>query len=166
MLESSSVPASLGSPSPASSRQDLAGRVLECLPQYKVSTRVLGKGSYGEVLLGQHVRSKRLVAIKAIDRSHVHHLEEAEKMMREFDILTSLEHENVVALREVAMDSRSLFLVLEYCDWGSLERVLSKCCDGAGLDESAARSIFSQIVEAVRYCHGKGIVHRQVVHVD
>ena len=58
-------------------------------------------------------------------------------MSREYYILTSLAHRNVIRLLEVLQDERGLYLVMEYADAGSLNSLLEKQPEGAWCREHA-----------------------------
>lgn len=101
------------------------------------------------------------VAIKYIDKGSISDVSEVERVSREFFILTSLEHRNVIRLYEVLQDDTHLYLVMEFASEGTLDSMLTKLPDGK-LDEAAARRTFSQIAAGVRFCHRKRVAHRDL----
>jgi len=59
-------------------------------------------------------------AIKIIDRGVIVDIAEIERTSREFYILQSLEHPNIIKLHEVQRHGSTLYVVMEYAEGGSL----------------------------------------------
>jgi serine/threonine protein kinase len=127
---------------------------------YKVGA-VIGSGSYGEVRLAVEKASGKKCAVKTLQKSQIADVSEVERVSQEFFILTSLDHRNVIRLYEVTQDDAHLYIVQEYAAGGSLEQHLTKL-GGRCPDEREARKLFTQILSAVRYCHRKRVVHRDL----
>lgn len=80
--------------------------------------------------------------------------------MKEVEILKSISHPNIIKLYDVIEDDRSIHLVMEYANGGSLQqnlRIKSK-----KLDPKETKRIFKQIVDAVKYLHSINIYHRDI----
>ena len=60
------------------------------------------------------------LAIKSIDKSTIADVAGVERVSREYFILTSLEHKNVIRLVEVFQDDAKLYLVMEYAGKAAL----------------------------------------------
>lgn len=81
-------------------------------------------------------------------------------LMKEVEILKSISHPNIIKLYDVIEDDRSIHLVMEYANGGSLQqnlRIKSK-----KLDPKETKRIFKQIVDAVKYLHSINIYHRDI----
>jgi serine/threonine protein kinase len=125
--------------------------------------KLLGIGAFGEVRLCIDVHSGKKFAIKMISKCQINDISEAERVSREFFILTSLQHKNVIELHDVLQDKHRLFLVMELASGGSLDGLLKLIeASGERMEEERARHIFTQIVTAVRYCHRKHVLHRDL----
>jgi len=59
------------------------------------------------------------------------------------------------------MIDRSIALVLEYCDNGSLRQLLAQTAGGL-LTEPVSRRYFTQMFDAVSYLHSSYIVHSDI----
>jgi serine/threonine protein kinase len=99
---------------------------------------------------------------------------------REKDILSSLNHQNIVGLHDILEsneegDGQYIYFVMEFCQGGSLDRYIK----GTPLKEQQARRILSQIgksrnfeensyqsaAEAFKYLSSKSIVHRDLNYI-
>ena len=129
---------------------------------YKVG-KLLGIGAFGEVRVCIGIHSNKSFAIKMISKGKINDIVEAERVSREFFILTSLQHKNVIELHDVLQDKQRLFLIMELANGGSLDELLKENeVSGKQMEEEKARCIFTQIVSAVKYCHRKHVLHRDL----
>jgi len=76
-------------------------------------------------------------------------------------------HVNVIEAREALLTEQHLGLVMEYAEGGSLtgyvaERWQHAQHAGLFLTEDEARYFFRQFIEAVEYCHGHCVAHRDL----
>jgi NIMA (never in mitosis gene a)-related kinase len=86
-------------------------------------------------------------------------------MMNEVNLLSQLDHENVVKCEGFFRDGerKSLFIVLEYCKGGDLKSLLDKKkAEGQGLEERLIWHIFLQLCNGLKHLHENGIVHRDL----
>ena len=78
--------------------------------------------------------------------------------------MSECDHPNIIKLIEIYEDKLHYELIMEELNGGSLtERLIEKVDDdGETFSEREAATIFKQIISAISYCHGKGIVHRDL----
>jgi serine/threonine protein kinase len=70
-----------------------------------------------------------------------------------------LDHPSIIRLFEIIETRRDISLVLEHAAGGELlDLIVSK----GRLTENEARVFARQVVSALDYCHGLGIVHRDL----
>jgi len=99
--------------------------------------KILGSGTYGEVIKAKKKGSKIVRAIKKIPKKHVKH---PERFTREIEIMKKLDHPNIIKLFETFEDSRCIYLVMELCEGGELfDRIIEK----GHFTEAEARVIFT-----------------------
>lgn len=98
------------------------------------------------------------VAIKIIDKTCLDDVNLA-KTYREISILKLLRHPHITRLYEVMESKNKIYLVTEYAPRGEIFDHL--VANGRMKEEEAAR-VFAQMISAVSYCHGKGVVHRDL----
>jgi serine/threonine protein kinase len=80
-------------------------------------------------------------------------------MAREIHHHGQLHHPNIVSLYEILSTEASIFLVSEHCPHGDLFDALTK---SGRFPEAVVQKWFAQLVDAVDYCHSKGIIHRDL----
>jgi len=135
------------------------GVVPTTTPEFYRYGKLLGKGAFGKVILGVHALSGRKVAIKYIEKAYMKEERRKRKVFQEILAMRTINHPNVVKLYEVFESNSHLLMVLEYARGGDLLHYVK---DRGRLSEDEARGLFRQIVEAVRACHIRNIIHRDV----
>jgi len=82
-----------------------------------------------------------------------------ELLQREVKNHELLRHENIVRLYTWIKTPQKYFLVMEVCGRGDLLKFLHSVGD---VEISDAREIFRQLLEGVAFCHGLGVMHRDL----
>ncbi|XP_012271025.1 uncharacterized protein LOC105694698 [Orussus abietinus] len=119
----------------------------------------LGQGTYGKVQLGINKETGQEVAIKTIKKCKVETEADLVRIRREIQIMSSVQHPNIIHIYEVFENKEKMVLVMEYAAGGELYDYLRK---RKVLSEKEARRIFRQIAIAVYYCHKHKICHRDL----
>ena len=73
--------------------------------------------------------------------------------------MNGLSHQNIIGLIETYEDDYCLYLVMDLMADDLRNVMLS--CDQA-FDEVTAKKLFYQMLDAVNYCHMRGIAHRDL----
>ncbi|KNE66416.1 CMGC/CDK protein kinase [Allomyces macrogynus ATCC 38327] len=128
------------------------------LDQYTCLDRI-GEGTYGVVFRAQHRATGKVVALKRIRLDA-----EADGIpataLRETSLLLELRHPNIVPLEGVALNAPNLFLVFEFLD-GDLKMFMERYRDRP-LRADMTQSFLYQLLDALQYCHQRGIMHRDL----
>ena len=126
----------------------------------------LGEGTYGVVYKAFDTQAKETVAIKKIRlEQNDQSLQEDEGIpattLREISILRQLQHENIVALRDVILssDQTKISLVFDYYEY-DLRSYMKSVSPNQPLQ--FYQKLFSQILKGIDYCHSLGILHRDL----
>uniref|UniRef100_A0A914EJ20 Protein kinase domain-containing protein n=1 Tax=Acrobeloides nanus TaxID=290746 RepID=A0A914EJ20_9BILA len=129
---------------------------------YNTNLKTLGFGAYGVVGLSTIKSSGLQVAIKKINISW-HHTLFAKRIIREIELLSQIEHENIISLLEVytsnsnPKDLDTIYLATEFA--GDDIYYVSQ---NHKLEQNQIIHITFQIFKALEYLHAKGIVHRDL----
>ncbi|MEA2417897.1 MAG: eukaryotic-like serine/threonine-protein kinase, partial [Thermoleophilaceae bacterium] len=123
--------------------------------RYRVVGR-LGAGGMASVLLCHDERLDRHVAVK---RLHAESPADAEqRFVREAKLGASLNHPNLVAVYDTAVEDEGLLIVMEYVEGESLAQALLR----GALAPARVTAIAREIAAALDHVHAQGVVHRDV----
>jgi len=90
--------------------------------------REVGRGGMGVVYQARHGELGRLVALKMILAGEFASEGQRQRFHREAELAARVQHPQIVQVYEVAVYQGRPYVVLEWCDGGSLaDRVLSSC---------------------------------------
>jgi serine/threonine protein kinase len=124
---------------------------------YKIEDE-LGAGSFAIVRQGVNKMTGESVAIKIINRTEMEEDDEV-ALRTEVEILSQIDHPNVVKMHEVFDEEDFLYIVLELMTGGELfDRIVEK----ESYSEKEAADTIRPIVDAIKYCHESGFIHRDL----
>jgi eukaryotic-like serine/threonine-protein kinase len=86
--------------------------------------RLLGKGGFAEVYLGEHAHLKTLAAVKVLHAQVAE--EEISHFTREAQIIANLKHPHIVRVLDFGVERALPFLVMDFASQGSLRRAYPK----------------------------------------
>jgi serine/threonine-protein kinase len=160
--------------------QDLAGQAhagdanLRAIRGYTLLEE-LGHGGMGAVYLARHEGTGQPAAIKLMLPKVAADDRAVEMFQREIRNTMALRHRHVVRLLDHGYARGAFFMVLEYCDGGSVDQLMAQ--RGGVLPVDEAVEIVLQALEGLEYAHqapipfvkrkdgygpGKGLVHRDL----
>ncbi|KAG2703647.1 hypothetical protein I3843_06G138900 [Carya illinoinensis] len=115
----------------------------------------IGSGKFGVARLMRDKQTKKLVAMKYIERGH----KIGQNVVREIINHRSLCHPNIIRFKEVVLTPTHLAIVMEYAAGGEL---FERICAAGRFSEDEARYFFQQLISGVCYCHYMQICHRDL----
>jgi serum/glucocorticoid-regulated kinase 2 len=124
--------------------------------------RVLGKGSFGKVVLVRKkygVSTNGLFAMKVLRKSHLIKRKQIERTKTERRVLSVVEHPFIMSLHYAFQSSEKLYLVLDYCPGGELFFHLSRY---RRFPERVARFYAAELLLALGHLHSKSIIYRDL----
>ncbi|KAG4138513.1 hypothetical protein ERO13_D07G139000v2 [Gossypium hirsutum] len=121
--------------------------------------RTLGEGSFAKVKFAENVETGQCVAIKILDRDQVLRHRMVEQIKNEISTMKLIKHPNVIKIFEVMASKTKIYIVIEFVNGGEL---FDKIARHGRLKEDEARSYFHQLINAVDYCHSRGVYHRDL----
>jgi protein-serine/threonine kinase len=123
-----------------------------------VLLKVIGKGSYGKVLLVRKKDTNEVLAIKILKKDFIARQSQVAHTRTERSVLERVKHPFIVKLRYAFQTSQKLYFVLEYCPGGELFFHLSKA---RRFDEGVACFYSACVVLALEQLHKLNIVYRE-----
>ena len=123
---------------------------------------LIGVGGMGNVYKARHAQFERTRAVKIIKPSFVEagHEEIIRRFYREIKAIGGLDHPNiVVAIDSSSPDDQTHYLVMEYVDGVSAERLADRY---RRLPLADACEIVRQAAVGLEYIHRQGMVHRDI----
>jgi len=124
---------------------------------YDLSDTVLGAGANGDVRLAQsRLDGSKSFAVKTISFNSIAGMDEWTMLENQLEVALLVDHPNVVGVTDVYETDEALHLVMPCMEGGALGEELSP----VSLD--GEKDLARQMVLALGYLHGQGIVHRDV----
>ncbi|PSS11781.1 CBL-interacting serine/threonine-protein kinase [Actinidia chinensis var. chinensis] len=121
--------------------------------------RTLGEGTFAKVKFARNVESAENVAIKILDKEKLLKHKMISQIKREISTMKLIRHPNVIRMFEVMASKTKIYIVLEFVTGGEL---FDKIATQGRLKEDEARKYFQQLINAVDYCHSRGVFHRDL----
>lgn len=116
--------------------------------------RLLGKGGFAEVYLGEHLYVKRHAAVKLL-----HTTLGQKEFLIEAQRLIDVAHPHIIRVLDFAVEDDIPFLVIEYAPNGTLRTRYPK---GSQLTLETIMSYVLQAADALQYIHDQKLVHRDI----
>ncbi|KAJ6796219.1 CBL-interacting protein kinase 24 [Iris pallida] len=126
--------------------------------KYEVG-RTLGEGNFAKVKFARNTETGESVAMKVLAKSTVLKNKMVKQIKREISIMKIVRHPYIVRLHEVLASQSKIYIILEFVTGGEL---FDKIVHQGKLQESESRRYFQQLIDAVDYCHSKGVFHRDL----
>ena len=123
---------------------------------YRVVSKV-GRGGSSVVYLAERESDQQQVVLKILNATAG--LDEIllQRFVQEFDIISSIDHPNVVKIYDRGFSDRHAYIAMEYFPNGSLAEIIPR-----GLSGRQALSLLAQAAGALREVHSRGIIHRDI----
>lgn len=122
--------------------------------------KVIGKGSFGKVLLAKHKTENQIYAVKVLAKKMILKRNEKTHIMCERNVLLkNLNHPFLVGLRYSFQSKEKLYFVLDYVNGGELFFHLQK---ERFFSEDRAKFYAAEITSALGYLHSENIVYRDL----
>jgi len=128
----------------------------ELAPGYR-TLHLVGQGGQAQVWLAERVHDGKQLALKVLDRSLRQDPVFLERFVREYKLIASLEHENIVRIYDQGFSGDHPYIAMEFLPGGTLA---SK--NREGISSRDALRIISQIARALDPVHARGIIHRDL----
>ncbi|HEY7346777.1 MAG TPA: serine/threonine-protein kinase [Ktedonobacterales bacterium] len=134
----------------------MADMVGQRLGNYRL-VRLLGRGGFAQVYLGEHLRLETQAAIKLLSL-HLSN-EDVESFLAEARLIARLEHPHIIRILDFDVEQELPFLVMGYAPGGTLRQRHPK---GTRLPLDSILTYLKQIADALQFAHDLRVVHRDI----
>ncbi|KAJ6217626.1 hypothetical protein RDWZM_008783 [Blomia tropicalis] len=121
--------------------------------------KVLGKGTFGKVILCREKKTSSLFAIKVLKKETIIAKDEVAHTLTENRVLRHTKHPFLISLKYSFQTEDLLCFVMEYVNGGELFFHLSR---EHIFNEERTRFYACQIIMALDYLHSRGIIYRDL----
>ncbi len=120
---------------------------------------VLGQGGMSVVFKARHAMTSQEVALKILPPELAAHSQVKSRFLEEAKALAALDHPNIVHLYNFGQENGSFVLAMQYVQGRTWERMI---LENQRLDWKVSCRIAIDVLKALEYAHGRGVVHRDM----
>lgn len=147
---------SCGATLAATGAHKMIGKVM--LGQYEL-VDVLGQGGMSVVFKGKHKMTDQEVALKILPPELAAHSQVKSRFLEEAKALAALDHANIVHLYNFGQEDGFFVLAMQFVQGQTWERMI---LEAKKLDWRLSCKITCDVLRALEYAHGRGVVHRDM----
>eukprot|EP01103_Thecamoeba_quadrilineata_P000293 TRINITY_DN10248_c0_g1_i1.p1 TRINITY_DN10248_c0_g1~~TRINITY_DN10248_c0_g1_i1.p1 ORF type:complete len:478 (+),score=65.25 TRINITY_DN10248_c0_g1_i1:40-1473(+) len=115
----------------------------------------LGDGAYGVVYKARHIETLYVLAVKVVLAG-----KNIDDLKKEIDILKKCRNNNIVSLYGCCAKDGYLWILMDYCGYGSVTDFLKVYNKPLTMEEIVA--IIYNVLQGLTYLHSRGIIHRDL----
>lgn len=115
----------------------------------------VNQGQSGRVFCARDRYNGHIVALKEL----AHNRCPTQRFLRELRFLATFNHPNIVAYRALEHTDTGRYLVMDYCDAGTLRDLIER---EKTLKFSESLALILKILSGLDYVHHRGVVHRDI----
>jgi hypothetical protein len=119
---------------------------------------MLGVGGMGSVYRVRNVISDRTEAMKVLLPNLVAEPDLAVRFISEIRMLASFDHPNIAQLHTAFQVDNQLVMMMEFVEGSTLEQIAKQ----GPIPQSDVIKYIQQVLAALSYAHGRGVVHRDI----
>ncbi len=131
-------------------------RIGQQLGNYRL-VHLLGRGSFADVYLGEHIHLNTQAAIKVLDMRLTN--DDMSDFLKEARTIAHLKHPSIIQVLEFGVENNTPFLVMDYAPNGSLRARFPK---GSRLSPEDIQPYLMQIASALQHAHDEKLIHRDI----
>lgn len=120
--------------------------------------KVIGRGSYGKVLLVKKIDTEEILAMKILKKKEMMVRNQVIHIKTERRIMEMINHPFIIKLEYAFQNKHKLYLLTKFCPGGELFYHMQKI---QRFNEEAARFYIAQIILAIEALHSYDIIYRE-----
>src|SRR6266702_463272 len=131
-------------------------RIGQQLGNYRL-VHLLGRGSFADVYLGEHIHLDTQAAIKVLDMRLTN--DDMGDFLKEARTIAHLKHPSIIQILEFGVENNTPFLVMDYAPNGTLRSHFPR---GSRFSSQDIQPYVMQIASALQYAHDERLIHRDI----
>jgi len=120
--------------------------------------KVIGRGSYGKVLLVKKNNTEEILAMKILKKKEMIIRNQVIHIKNERKIMEIIDHPFIIKLKYAFQNRQKLYLLTDFCPGGELFFHIQKI---KRFNEEAAKFYAAQIILALECLHSNDIIYRE-----
>ncbi|XP_002976336.2 mitogen-activated protein kinase 4b [Selaginella moellendorffii] len=141
---------------------NIFGNLFEVTAKYVPPIRPIGRGAYGIVCSAVNSETNEEVAIKKIGNAFDNRID-AKRTLREIKLLRHMDHENIVAIRDIIRppskdEFNDVYIVYELMDTDLHQIIRSN----QQLTDDHCQYFLYQLLRGLKYVHSANVLHRDL----
>lgn len=120
--------------------------------------KVIGKGSYGKVVLVKKRESEEILAMKILKKKEMIVRNQVLHIKTERRIMEMIDHPFIIKLEYAFQNRQKLYLLTKFCPGGELFFHIQKI---QRFNEESTKFYAAQIILALELLHSKDIIYRE-----
>jgi serine/threonine protein kinase/Tfp pilus assembly protein PilF len=127
------------------------------ISHYRIAAK-LGEGGMGAVYRAEDIILNREVALKFLPSGLAHLPDARDRLLKEAQVASRLNHPNIATIYEVNFDGDRPFIAMELVSGKTLKELLNN----SALSSAAFPGIARAIAEGLREAHSRGVFHHDI----
>ncbi|XP_045793979.1 mitogen-activated protein kinase homolog MMK2-like [Trifolium pratense] len=141
---------------------NIYGNIFQVSSKYVPPIRPVGRGAYGIVCAAVNAETREEVAIKKVGNAFDNRID-AKRTLREIKLLRHMDHENVIALKDIIRPPQmenfnDVYIVYELMDTDLHQIIRSN----QPLTDDHCRYFLYQLLRGLKYVHSVNVLHRDL----
>ena len=120
---------------------------------------LIGEGAFGQVRKITHKLTGEDRAVKILSKKTLKSEADFQTILNEISILRSLDHPNILKVKELVEDTKYYHIITELCTGGELFEKILKL---KTFSENQASKYMHQLLSGLAFCHKHGVLHRDI----
>jgi hypothetical protein len=125
--------------------------------KYYELKKVIGRGTFGKVILAKDRKENKFYAIKCIKKAHIMAIRTIENIKNEKQVLEKIDNPFIIKLIKTMQSREKIFMIFDYYNGGELFFHLQK---NKRFSEKIAKFYACEIYHALVYLHENSVVYR------
>lgn len=143
-------------------RYNIFGNEFEITNKYRPPIMPIGRGAYGIVCSMLNAETNEMVAVKKIANAFDNYMD-AKRTLREIKLLRHLDHENVIAIKDIIpppirREFSDVYICTELMDTDLHQIIRSN----QNLSEEHCQYFMYQLLRGLKYIHSANVIHRDL----